>query len=123
MHKKLVIAIKTLSWSKVSNTPKNTMLSSKQWYSKHSFLHAYQTPLKYIIVLKNTMILSQNFKNTLFPNTPLIVNERPTGLSTGHVVAGHSNQLHAATCTRCLCGQATPPSDPHHAAVHRVTNG
>jgi hypothetical protein len=81
MHKKLVIAIKTLSWSKVSNTPKNTMLSSKQWYSKHSFLHAYQTPLKYIMVLKNTMILSQNFKNTLFPNTPLIVNKDPLALA------------------------------------------
>jgi hypothetical protein len=38
VHKKLVIAIKTLCCSGVSNTPKIP------WYLKQSFLHASQAP-------------------------------------------------------------------------------
>jgi hypothetical protein len=52
---------------------KNTMLSSRQWYLKQSSLHASQIPpWKNIMVFFNTMILLQNFKNTLFQNTPLL---------------------------------------------------
>jgi hypothetical protein len=50
---------------------KNIMVSSKQWYLKQSFLYANQTlPRKNTIVFFNIMILSQNFKNNLFSNSP-----------------------------------------------------
>jgi hypothetical protein len=47
-----------LEWS--FKYSKNTMVSSKPWYLKQSFLHAYQTPLwKNTMVLKNTIIVSK----------------------------------------------------------------
>jgi hypothetical protein len=50
------------------------MVSNKQWYLKQSFLYANQTfPRKNTIVFFNIMILSQNFKNNLFSNSPLVV--------------------------------------------------
>jgi hypothetical protein len=61
-----VIDIKTLGWSGVLNTLKIP------WYSKQSFyMLAKHLSRKNIIVFFNIMVLPQNFKNTLFPNTPL----------------------------------------------------
>jgi hypothetical protein len=56
--------MKTLGWSGVSNTPKI------QWYLAN---YGIQNRVFYMLAKhlpeKNSMVLSQNFKNTLFPNT------------------------------------------------------
>jgi hypothetical protein len=58
-----------LEWS--FNYSKNNIVSSKLWYWKERVLHASQTSLENnIMVFFNIMILSQNFKNTLFSCTP-----------------------------------------------------
>jgi hypothetical protein len=53
---------------------KNTMVSTKPWYSKQSFLQCNQTPLsktmRNTIVFFNIMVLPQNSKNTLLQTPP-----------------------------------------------------
>jgi hypothetical protein len=67
---KLVIAMKTMSWSGVLSTPKiswylaNHDIQNRVFYILTKYLSKKNT-----IVFFNIMILSQNFKNTLFPNT------------------------------------------------------
>jgi hypothetical protein len=71
MCKKLVIAMKTLGWSGVSNTPKiSWYLVNHSIQNRFFYMLAKQLPGKNTMVFFNTMVLSQNFKNTLFPNTP-----------------------------------------------------
>jgi hypothetical protein len=60
-----------LDWS--FKYSKNIMVSNKLWYLKQSFLHVIQTPLeRNIMIFFNTIVLPQNFKNTLFSNTAWI---------------------------------------------------
>jgi hypothetical protein len=66
--KKLVIAMKTLSSSGVSNTP------NKSWYlanygiqNRVFYMSAKHLSRKNVMVFFNIIVLSQNFKNTLFP--------------------------------------------------------
>jgi hypothetical protein len=50
-----------LDWS--FKYSKITMVSSKSWYLKQSFLHVIQTPLeRNIMIFFNTIVLPQNFK-------------------------------------------------------------
>jgi hypothetical protein len=67
----ILVAMKTLRLSEVSNTSKIL------WYLAN---HSIQNKVFYMLAKhlsrKNTMILSQNFKNTLFPNTPSPVHPR-----------------------------------------------
>jgi hypothetical protein len=63
--------MKKLGWSGVSNTPKIP------WYiGNHGIQNiVFYMPAKHLsgkntMVFFNTMVLPQNFKNTLFPNTP-----------------------------------------------------
>jgi hypothetical protein len=71
MYKKVVIAMKHLDWSRASNTPKipwylaNHGIQNKVFYRLVKHFSGKNT-----IVFFNTMVLSQNFKNILFPNTP-----------------------------------------------------
>jgi hypothetical protein len=74
MYKKLVIAMKTLDWSGVSNTPKIPWYLANYGIQNIVFyMLAKHLSGKNGMVFFNTMVLSQNFKNTLFPNTPLAV--------------------------------------------------
>jgi hypothetical protein len=77
MYKKLVIAMKTLCWSGVSNTPKIP------WYlvnygiqNRVFYMLVKHFSEKNIMVFFNTMVLSQRFKSTLFPNTPKSFNPK-----------------------------------------------
>jgi hypothetical protein len=57
-----------LKWS--FKYSKNTVVSTKQWYLKPWYLQCSQTPFsKDITLLSNIMVLPQNSKNTLLPNT------------------------------------------------------
>jgi hypothetical protein len=67
MCKKLIIAIKTLGRSGVSNTLKNHGIQNRVFHKLAKHL-----PEKNIMVFFNTMILSQNFKNILFSNTNFV---------------------------------------------------
>jgi hypothetical protein len=72
MYKKLVITIKTLCWSGVSNTPKIPWyLANHGIQNRIFYMLAKHLSGKNTMVFFNTIVLSQNFKNTLFPNTPL----------------------------------------------------
>jgi hypothetical protein len=61
-----------LGWSGVSNTPKNTIVFTKPWYSEHSFLQCSQTPLgkKYYGIIQYHGFTPKLLKNNLLPNTP-----------------------------------------------------
>jgi hypothetical protein len=73
--KKLIIAMKTLGSSGVSNTPKYCGIQNIVFYMIAKHLIGKNT-----IVFFNTMVLSQNFKNTLFSNR--------TFYRVGHVIGG-----------------------------------
>jgi hypothetical protein len=70
MYKKLVIAMKTLGWSGVSNTPKIPWYLANHGIQNRVFYMLAKHLEKNTMVFFNTMVLSQNFKNTLFSNTP-----------------------------------------------------
>jgi hypothetical protein len=72
IYKKLVIDMKTLGWSRVSNTPKlSWYLANYDIQNRVFYMLAKHLSEKNIMVFFNTMVLSQNFKNTLFSNTSL----------------------------------------------------
>jgi hypothetical protein len=79
MYKKLVIVIKILGWSGVLNTPKILWyLANYDIQNIVFYMFIKHLSEKNTMVLENIMILSQNFKNTLFPNTPLTLFLLPT---------------------------------------------
>jgi hypothetical protein len=73
MCKKLIIAIKTLGRSGVSNTLKKPCYLASHGIQNRVFHKlAKHLPEKNTMVFFNTMILSQNFKNILFSNTNFV---------------------------------------------------
>jgi hypothetical protein len=71
MCKKLVIGMKTLGCSEVSNTSKIPWyLANHGIQNRVFYMLAKHPPGKNTMVFFNTTVLSQHFKNTLFPNTP-----------------------------------------------------
>jgi hypothetical protein len=72
MWKKLVIVMKTLCWSGVLNTSKIPWyLTNYGIQNRVFYMSAKHLSGKDGIVFFNIMVLPQNFKNTLFPNTLL----------------------------------------------------
>jgi hypothetical protein len=70
MYNKLVITMRTLDWSGVSDTLKIPLyLENHGIQNRVFYMLAKQLFEKNTMVSFNTMILSQNFKNTLFSNT------------------------------------------------------